>query len=436
MKLLKYLYLLLFALLPLSLNNLQLGFGIMLPTEPLELLIALLLVFNYKEVIAAIKDNGRNTLFTFIALYIAWSWISCGFSEMPTVSIKYTVIETLHAVVFCLGFIVLQRQFPKLFLQSIIAYTVVFIPVLFYGWYRHLQFNFAITYSITAMKPFYEDHPLYGATIALLLPFWFYLFIKGTDETGIKQMKPISAIVIALLLFGLFTSFSRAAWLSFVLAGMLCMPYYFSRFNIRRANLFLASLAIFFVAIYATLFSFTQREDMIKNTTLKNQFLSSFNWTYDVANKERLNRYKCAFRMFKERPITGFGNNCYKFIYPAYQKPEDMTRISQQVALDNARVGTGGNSHCDYLAALTELGLPGFLMWLGIIASSLAYCVYIFRHNPNNLLPLFMLFGLLTFSIHTLVNNFIHNDKVSGIVWMCWGLVIALSTSIKKETTA
>ena len=52
------------------------------------------------------------------------------------------------------------------------------------------------------------------------------------------------------------------------------------------------------------------------------------NITTDVSNLERLNRYSCAWRMFQDRPITGFGAGTFPIAFLPYQRQEEMTRIS------------------------------------------------------------------------------------------------------------
>lgn len=433
MLLLRLLYILLFFSLPFSLNNLQLGFGIMLPTEPIEIFVCLVLVVYYKDVFGAVKESVNSILFVFATLYILWSWVSCLFSDLPFITLKYTLIETLHAIVFGLGFIILHKKNPRQFIYCLGAYTFSFVILLGRAWWLHAHHNFAITYSIAAMRPFYNDHPLYGAVAALLVPLWLYVFTKGKEIYSRLPVKIIAILVTGLLVTGLFTSFSRAAWLSFLIAGVLTLPLYVFRKKIYKASILVFGLiVVFFLAVYG-LYSFAQTKQAIKNTDLKNQLLSSFNWSYDVANLERLNRYKCAWRMFKERPLTGFGNNCYKFQYHKYQRPAEMTRISLTEPLDNARIGTGGNSHSDYFAALTELGIIGFVLWMGVVITSLVYCFRLLKANAEDVLPIFIFFSLVTFYLHVAVNNFMHEDKISGFVWMMWGILVTLTLGIGKK---
>ncbi len=431
MRLLKYLYLLLFFLLPFSVDDVSLGFGIMLPGEPLQLLIAALLLFNAPQLIAAVRPYVTNPLFIFINLYLAWSWLDCLFAENTVISAKYTFIETLHWLVFGLGMFLMLGKYPKLVLYLFAAYCLAFVPMLLRGWYHAAELNFVISFSLAALWPFYNDHTLYGACIAFLLPFALYFTIRPVKITAIYNTRIPAFALAALLCIGLFMSFSRAAWLSVLVAGVLTAAIYLSGNNVKKMLYAIAASFVVLLSVTAAFSYYAQKKEMVKNTTVSNQFLSAFNWTYDVANRERLNRYKCALRMIAERPVTGWGNNGFKYNYTSYQKPEDMTRISHANPVGIKRKGTGGNSHSEYLEMFVDLGLPGFLLWLCIVGCSLIMALKIYVRRQN-LFFLFVFFALLTAWLHLLVNNLMHDDKLSGMVWVCMAAVMWRSAGVPK----
>lgn len=423
MLILRFLYIALFFTLPVSVENLSLGFGINIPSEPIEIVIAFTLLFYWKQLLGVFKQVNTKPLFLSIAGYILWSWISCIYSDMPNVSVKYTLIETLHLIVFIVGYMLIQREDFRFFLHCILAYTLSFVLILLRGLYLHAQYNFVIDFSAASMRPFYHDHPFYGAVLAFLIPFWIYFFQKPESLPRFLRNKNLVAVVLFLLLVGLFLSFSRAAWLTTIVGGISSLLVYRFRRKTNHLAMAFGSLVIMLALVGLLLSGVTQKKEYIKSSSVYHQLLSAFNWTYDVANLERLNRYKCAWRMFQEKPLTGFGNNLYKFKYLAFQKQEEMTRISLSQALPAARMGTGGNSHSDYLAALTELGLPGFVLWCGIVFFSLLLSIKLF-FQKEELIFLFIFFSLTTFFVHVLVNNFIHEDKLACFMWSCCALVL------------
>ena len=151
----------------------------------------------------------------------------------------------------------------------------------------------------------------------------------------------------------------------------------------------------------------------------KDQMTSVFNIKTDVSNLERINRYSCAWRMFKDRPIFGFGAGTFQVEYLAYQKTEEMTRISVTHPGPHPP-GRGGGAHSEYFQALSELGLIGFLIWIGFLFATLWSGLDIYHRQPvkwKKETALFLTFGLLTFFIHASFNNFLHNGKIAVLVW-------------------
>lgn len=434
MRPLKLLYLALFFSLPLSVENFSLGFGINIPSEPLQGLVAIALLFYIKPLLDLCKTLYRNPLFIVISAYIGWSWISCLYSGSPVVSAKYTLIETLHILVFVTGLALVEKHERGFWIKCVLAYTACFIPLLLHGLYLHAQYNFAIDFSAAAMRPFYRDHPLYGVVLAFLIPLWVYFFIQKDNQLPILHNRRLTGIVTLMLLVGLLFSFSRAAWLTTVIGALAAVSLFYAKQHLKQLLAILAVGLLILIPVVIFVSLNVQKREVVKNTTIGNQLLSSFNWTHDVANLERLNRYKCAWRMFKEKPLTGFGNNMYKFTYLAYQKKEEMTRISLSDALPEARKGTGGNSHSDYLAALTELGLPGFIFWCGIVFFALFYSCRLYVKDSQPEFQ-FIFCAFLTYFIHVLVNNFIHDDKISALVWMCCAAILIAKISEVGKTT-
>jgi len=93
---------------------------------------------------------------------------------------------------------------------------------------------------------------------------------------------------------------------------------------------------------------------------------SMANITSDASNTERINRWKCALRMFREKPIFGWGPGTYVFQYAPFQFSYDRTIIS-------TNFGDLGNAHSEYLGPLSESGFNSFLE--NITSLSSCFCV-------------------------------------------------------------
>jgi len=141
----------------------------------------------------------------------------------------------------------------------------------------------------------------------------------------------------------------------------------------------------------------------------------------DVSNKERLNRWVCSLRMFQEKPFTGFGPGTFQFEYASYQTVELMTRIS-------TNKGDKGGAHSEYLSALSEKGILGFLQFILLVFYSIHLGLKLFYKNKGNkeirLVIYAALMGLVTFYVHALFNEFLPYDKMSILVYGSLSLLV------------
>src|SRR5680860_811227 len=134
---------------------------------------------------------------------------------MPIVSFKFL----LSRIWFVVGFYFLTTKIfseGKNLERYIWLYVIPLVAVLLYAYYRHLGYGLwdkqAAHFVVT---PFYNDHTSYGAVIALYLPFLF-MFVFNSFFS--RKLRLISIGVLAILFLGFILSYSRAAWLSIIIA--------------------------------------------------------------------------------------------------------------------------------------------------------------------------------------------------------------------------
>jgi O-antigen ligase len=158
---------------------------------------------------------------------------------------------------------------------------------------------------------------------------------------------------------------------------------------------------------------------------------SATNVSTDASNLERINRWSCAIEMFKERPVFGFGPGTYAFEYARFQSPENLTIIS-------TNFGNLGNAHSEYLGALSEMGLVGFLIMLAIVAVIFWKGISLYIRWPEEdketrTFILSMILALVTYFVHGVLNNFLDTDKAAVPVWGVCAVFIALEISLQKN---
>ena len=297
--------------------------------------------------------------------------------------------------------------------------------VIMYTTLRHSLYLFDKQSAHYMMSPFFNDHTSYGAMIAFFIP----LLIASLWSQKKNRLVQFAIVgVIFLFLVGLVLSFSRAAWISLICAFfvMLLVRLRLSIKSLLSLGLILLIFGFFFQSTIISQLS-NNRQDSSNN--LLEHFNSLSNISTDASNMERINRWKCAIDMFKERPFVGWGPGTYQFQYAPFQFSADKTIIS-------SNDGDAGNAHSEYLSVLSEsgvLGLVFFITLLGIVFIRII-SLYNMVHDPDiKRWLLAILTSLLSYFIHGLFNNFLDTDKASVAIWAVIAIVVSIDLANNKN---
>ena len=155
---------------------------------------------------------------------------------------------------------------------------------------------------------------------------------------------------------------------------------------------------------------------------------SIYNVSTDDSNLERINRWHAALRMWKEKPILGWGPGVYKFEYAPYQISFEKTKIS-------TNFGIGGNSHSEYVGPLCEtgfIGLGSLLVVLLLFVSTGMRFIYSTQNKEHKILATCLLLGLSTYYVHGFLNNYSDSDKVGVMIWGFMAGLVALELQENK----
>lgn len=396
--------------------------GLFLPTEPIlfGLLVLVLLKQLRKPFIK--KEVLYHPLTMSLFIYLLWLFITAITSTNPLVSFKFLLMKSWFIIpLLFIGTKVFEKKENvfRFFWMLVIAMTVIMC----YTLVRHSGYGFGEKEGHWVMEPFYKDHTIYGAGVAMNL-----FFVLGLLRA--KKYNPL--VYLTLLLFlvinltALYFSYTRGAWLSVVFAlGVWFAIHYKIKFK------YLLSISLFAgVLLFFSWDDLQMRlaKNRAEHTTedFGERLQSASNITSDASNLERLNRWDAAWRMFQERPVFGFGPATYAFEYAPYQDPDKLTIIS-------TNFGDGGNAHSEYLGPLAETGLIGFLTVLFFVGSLFYYGInrYILMKNGDQELRVLLLFGVLaaaTYFFHGILNNYLDTDKAAVPIYGLCALVIALGT--------
>jgi putative inorganic carbon (hco3(-)) transporter len=420
---------LLVILIPLSVSsNIGGGFAMNFPSEGLTALLMILLVvraFLHPVIHAAIL---KHPIVILLLIELFWMLLSSALANQPEVGFKRSLVRFSYIAVFV---IILAQWFesPRKRMLLFVLYGLGAIWPIINGMLFHARFGFTPNTSYWMPKPFFNDHTMYGACLAFVIPA-LLIFSFNMRRLGLVRWQKIALVILTLLfLVAEFFSYSRAAWVSLVAAGLFAILI---RFRVKLWML------ISILALFATVFLVNQQaiiETIRRNESVSNKgdlgdhILSVANVQSDASNLERINRWNCAMRMAQEQPIFGFGPGSYQFEYGRFQIRADMTKIS-------TFSGNRGHAHSEFFNALSETGFPGAILFLIIMFAVIGFglnCIYRTKDQTQRLIALAALLGLITFYVHGFFNAFIDSDKMAVLIFGSIAIFVATDVYAKKN---
>ncbi|MBQ3750725.1 MAG: O-antigen ligase family protein [Bacteroidales bacterium] len=407
------------------LENKDIHLGLSLPAE--IIMIALTLLFLCRILYDLHLDRKLVTHPISIALfvYLGWMLFTVITSELPVVSIKFW-LSKIWFTTSCYWVLI---QFVKDDMTKAVryfnCYAVALAVVVVITTYKHSLTGFDDFHGHWIMSPFYNDHTAYGAVLAFFLPITACCFFLPDNTT---KKKIFYAILTVILTIGFYLSFSRAAWISLVVAiGVLIVLKLRIKLSWLVAGGLIVGTFLYFSAEEILYKMSRNSQDASGNLTEQLQSIS--NISTDASNVERLNRWNSAFGMIRERPLVGWGPGTYQFVYAPFQKSQFKTIITTDF-------GDGGNAHSEYIGPCAETGFPGLLTVLALVFVSLFTGIRTYNHShdkTNRLLALMMTLALVTYFVHGFLNNFLDTDKLSLPFWGAFAVIMLTNLRMKEE---
>ena len=405
----------------LGINN-PIGVEMALPTEPLLfglMIIAWVKMFSDKKLF---KGFYSHPISIAIIVYLAWLFITSLSSSLPSVSIKLLITRLWFISSFyVLGFAWFQEK--KNIHKFVKAYLLGLFLVAIYTILTHATKGFEHEAAHWVMTPFFKDHTSYGMALALLLPFAFYM-----SKWCYKDKRSIFfTIVLMVLIVATILSYTRAAWLSLLVALVV---YALIKFRIKFSLLLtvFTFLAGFIFLFQTDILMALEKNSQDSSDSFTEHISSMSNVSTDASNLERINRWKSAIRLYEERPILGWGAGTYQFNYAPYQNYYEKTIIS-------TNSGNMGNAHSEYLSMLAETGWPGLVIFLAMIAVVFTKAIKLYPNLEDaqeKWILMACILGLTTYFTHALLNNFLEMDKASVPIWAFVAIIVVLDNKHKK----
>lgn len=401
--------------------------GLALPTEPLMILLTGVFLFRIIYHNPYVFKVTKHPITITIFIYLLWMLFTSITSEIPLVSFKFVISKIWYIVPF---FFMMALVFEKGYASIrnfFLLYSAGLAIVVIYTTIVHSQYAFTEETGHWVMSPFYNDHTAYGAAIAFFLP----PMIGLVFEPSFSRTKKVFAILLFSILFlGFYLSFCRAAWLSVVFAIGI-----FTVVKLKIKFQWIATFTLIFVGLFF-IFQSQIINDLSKNKqdsseNLTEHIQSMSNISTDASNLERLNRWSAALRMFKSRPLLGWGPGTYQFVYAPFQYSYEKTIIS-------TNAGDKGTAHSEYIGPLAESGVMGLLTFLAIAVATFYTAIKLYITTKSKTVSVYTLTAicsLITYYTHGVLNNFLDTDKLAVPFWGMIALVVALDVFYKKEET-
>ncbi|HEU4717858.1 MAG TPA: O-antigen ligase family protein, partial [Bacteroidia bacterium] len=400
------------------------GFVIDLPGEALTGLLAVSAFCAVLFYPARFREIIRHPLVLIALAEIAWMVACSSFSADPLVSFKRSIVRMAYVSVFMILFSSWLSE-ERNRSRFILLYAIGCIFPVINTEINHSTLGFLPLTAYWASRPFFNDHTLYGACLAFLLPS-LVIFSVRRKIFGLSGWKYAAVVLLTFFMcVAEWLSFSRAAWVSLVIAAVFAV--------LVRARVRLWMVVSFLLVFVSLIFfnrdylsGLAQRDDSVSSKgTITEHILSVANIQTDASNVERINRWNCAIRMAEERPLTGFGPGMYQFEYGRFQLKTDMTHISTYT-------GDRGHAHSEFFNALSETGFPGLIIVVVIMFTAIGYGLRVIYHSKTEkerLVVLGVLLGLVSFYVHGFFNAFLDTDKMAILVFGSMAVILATDIS-------
>jgi putative inorganic carbon (HCO3(-)) transporter len=425
----KLIYLTVF-LVPLSVTVHDLGFGagMNLPTEPLIIVLMSVAVLKFIREGFNDKEFIRHPVTIAVLFHLLWMLITCFSSTMPLVSFKHLLARCWFIIVFYFFASRLFYDFAniKKFLWTLIVPSVFVISFIMV---RHSMEGFSRDAIMRLIHPFFWIHGVYSAMVALLIPPMVFFFIKGKELKVSALSRAFIAFFAVVFILAVIFSYTRAAWVSLLaVAGVMIVL-------LLRIKLSYIYAAVLLCLIGAVVFQKDIAMSLARNKVgsnsknMEKHLASATNIKNDPSNLERLNRWSCAWRMFKEKPLLGFGPGTYMFQYAPYQLSYEKTVISTNFA-------TLGHAHSEFLGPLAEGGLIGMLSWIAVfvlIFIRALQLIYFSIEKSTRYMVMAVFLSLLTYFIHGFLNSYFDYDKIAAPFWAFAAIIVCLDVREKKQ---
>lgn len=373
---------------------------------PLEPLIGISALLTFVLFIKDIKTFRAKFTDVAVLVFFAGAILSSIFAKMPVIADKATAALIAYGVTLYGGFRVLRLrrlQWDLVWKAHIAAFTVLSVYTIFN--YFNLGVDRQESYKMGL--PFIPGHTL---LMAIGFPAFLYALNQSFRKIGLKYNIPF----ILLFIFLTVISFSRIYWVIVLTFLFIHFFYYFKQL---RISLFVGAVLFFIIggSVYHYIDKKRDREhawdDPEDHNSVFVQIQSIFVWYKNESNIERGNRWKVAWHIFKDFPLTGTGLNTYPEVYVYYMDKVDI----QETNLSCNKM----NAHQLYSGWLSDMGLIGFIGGLLVLVAFLKAAL----NRVKTKYFMLCLLLVVNFLLLGIIEDFTTLEKIMSVFWLSLAFV-------------
>lgn len=367
-----------------------------------------------------------------IGAYLLWMWIGVFFSPCPMVAFKAAFTYTATVLPAFYAAYKMETETPDgrfgrravgAALLGLGLFSLVAIVRYHFGDPVPVNTIFRIT------QPFLTDHTHWGALLVL----WLFPCLYFVRYAARPWQRVGAGLLVVVFLMALWISHCRAAAVCLVVPLGIAAVLVWRRWPLRRQVVSVVAVALVLTVVGVWGARWDDGGVSGRSAHWGENLLSIVHYRRDASAMERVNRWKCAARITADRPVFGCGKDVYPFVYGPYQRPEDLTEISTYD-------GDWGNAHSEYASAFSETGIPGGLLFLGLVFCGFLVGIKAYRTTGRcrdgvvadgadvrrqRAWILSLLLGLAAYFTQGFFNNFLYLDSGRFSVFLMWALLQA-----------
>ena len=402
------------------------GFGTDLPTEPL-MVGAMLVYFLY------VLKNGnrlsgrflRHPVTLLLLLHFGWILTTTLLSDLPFVSIKFSLAKLWYITVFYFmagSLLKSEKDIRTLFWCIFIPLMLTVLITLV----RHAAIGFSFEEVHTVFFPFHRNHVNYAGIQALFFPFVVFA-IQWYRRGSLLRIILIGSLLV--LLVAIYLSFTRAAYVALVIA----LGYYFIVWwRLTKPLVLLTIIGIIGGAIYLTYQNkYLEYAPNFERTITHTQFNNLIEATYqleDISTMERVYRWVAGGHMVSEHPFFGYGPGNFVNFYKSHTVTDFQTYVSDNEDLSGI--------HSYYLMTTVEQGLTGLIIFLILVFYTLIKGEHIYHQTTDagrRRIVLMALLSLIVIDAFQIINDLLETDKIGPFFFMAMAILVNCDLANRQQ---